>query len=140
MKKVLFWLFLALLCCGVASARPYRLTPDEQIKAQAMLLKGNSVNETVLNVKAYMKNNFMYEFHWRPQDARDTWRSGKADCTDHAILIKAMLDYIYKGKLDLRFMRGYCDNEKHDWLVLNKTIIIDNFYCYKRKTVGYGTW
>lgn len=128
------WIMLILPITTIFLVSPY-----DQMKLQAKELKGLNINESITNIMEYVYMNTDYEFHYKVLDVKQVWRTKKADCTDRSTLIKYMLESIYGMNLNLKYAHGYCDKQKHDWLVYNKTII-DLSECEERKFYGYGVW
>lgn len=127
----------------------------DSFKQKALELRGSSDLETINNIKSYVRNNTLFEFSYTPKSLYRIWTDRlakymKGDCTDYSTLIKEMLAV---NNITTQYQHGYCCHfvqrssnvvkvcDKHDWLLYNKTIVVDSLdYCVERKVSGFGIW
>jgi transglutaminase-like putative cysteine protease len=127
----------------------------DEIKQLASTLKRDTEWLTCRAVQKWLRENIQYDFYWNPRGIETTWIEKKGDCTDTAMLMVRMLEYL---NIHSHVVHGYAiypePNKgnvtiKHDWVIAQyhqidesiKEIRLDgntDFPTYQY--IGEGVW
>lgn len=106
-----------------------------------LMLMNMTDNQTILFVDESVEWWLEYEFHYERRSVKEVIETRNGDCTGRARLKKAILD---EYGIKSRFVRGYADGYKHDWLEYNtdgKWWTNEHMYFEKLKRTGInGVW
>jgi len=114
-----------------------------QAKSIYQTTKDIAVYDTEYNIYSiigYVDNEIEYKFFWHSQGTAKTWAIKQGDCTDRAMLKQKMFRYI---NVSSKLIHGYCDGQKHDYLIYNfnnRKYIDTNGYCDTLTYSGVGIW